>query len=88
MVLFNMGHIFWQNNQQDEALQHWVEVYRIANKLKLAKILLALEQLADQLELPGDGLDDWETLAREQDVTRPDSEMRDNEEKQICDEKR
>jgi tetratricopeptide (TPR) repeat protein len=80
---FNMGLIFWQNNQQDEALQQWVEVYRVAKKIQLAQALQVLEKLANDLELPGGGLDAWEVLAREQDAVHPDAAMRDNEESDV-----
>ncbi len=61
-----MGHIHWQNGEQQEALSAWVTVYRLARPMNLAQVLDALEDLAGQLGLPG-GLDGREALARQMD---------------------
>jgi hypothetical protein len=58
-----MGHIFLQNEQQQEAVTAWVTVYRLAQPMGLAQVLQALEGLAGQLGLPG-GLQGWEELSR------------------------
>ncbi len=42
----------------------WVSVYRLAKPMNLAQVLDALENLAEQLELPG-GIDGWERLAKQ-----------------------
>nr|WP_324292859.1 hypothetical protein [uncultured Desulfobacter sp.] len=60
-TLFNMGHIHWQNDEPKEAMSAWVSVYGLAKKINLAQALEALENLADQLKLPG-GMNGWETL--------------------------
>ena len=58
-TLFNMGHIYWQNEQQKEALEAWLSVYKIAKPMNLAQALEALEGLAGDLGLEG-GLEAWE----------------------------
>jgi tetratricopeptide (TPR) repeat protein len=63
-TLFNMAHIHWQNNELDEAMRLWVEVYNIAKPRKLAQALDALEKLAEKLGLTGE-LDAWEKLAQQ-----------------------
>lgn len=63
-TLFNMGHIHWQNEEVPQAISAWVTVYQIATGLNLAQALDALENLANQLGLPG-GLDGWAQLARQ-----------------------
>jgi tetratricopeptide (TPR) repeat protein len=62
-TLFNMGHIHWQNEDQAQALQAWVTVYKLARQLNLAQALQALEKLAGQIGLPG-GLQGWDALAQ------------------------
>lgn len=64
-ALFNMAHIYWQNKQQQKAMATWLQVYRLAKKINLAQVLQALENLANQLGLPGGGLEAWERLSRE-----------------------
>ncbi len=66
-TLFNIGHIHWQNEQQDEAVSAWVTVYRLANRMNLTQALDALEQLAQGLGLEG-GLAGWERLAKSTEV--------------------
>ncbi|MCA9982077.1 MAG: hypothetical protein KDD89_14635, partial [Anaerolineales bacterium] len=61
--LFNMGHIHLQNEEVNEAVQAWVTVYQIANRINYAQVLQALEGLAGQLGLPG-GLAGWAALAQ------------------------
>ncbi|MCI5122399.1 MAG: tetratricopeptide repeat protein, partial [Candidatus Electrothrix sp. AUS4] len=61
-TLFNMGHIHIQNEEVQEALACWVQVYQRATKINLAQALAALENLAGQLGLEG-GLDGWAKLA-------------------------
>ena len=63
-TLFNMGHIYMQNDQPQEALGAWLTVYRLARQMNLAQALQALEGLAGQLGLPG-GLAGWEALSRQ-----------------------
>ena len=62
-TLFNMGHIFVQDGQMQEAVSAWVTIYRLAKQINLAQALQALEQLAGQLGLP-DRLAGWEELSR------------------------
>jgi hypothetical protein len=61
-----MGHIHWQNEEQQQALDVWVRVYRLARPMNLAQALAALEGLAGWLGLDG-GLDAWEALANRMD---------------------
>ncbi len=63
-TLFNMGHIHMQNEQNSEAVQAWLTVYKLAKKMQLAKVLDALQNLAGQIGLKG-GLDAWEQLAQQ-----------------------
>jgi len=70
-TLFNMGHIYMQNNERQKAMQAWLEVYGIAKKIQLAQGLQALEKLANELGLPGGGLNGWETLAGKLDEPGP-----------------
>ncbi len=60
-TLFNMGHIYLQNKQLEEAIEAWVTVYKIAKPMGLAQVLEALESLAGDLGLEG-GLDAWELV--------------------------
>lgn len=60
--MFNIGHIYQQNNQTERALLSWIESYQIAKQIGYAQVLAALEELAEQLGLPN-GLDDWEASA-------------------------
>jgi len=62
-TLFNMGHIYIQNKQVQEAVGAWVMVYRLAKKMNLAQALDALRNLAPQLGLP-EGLAGWEMLSQ------------------------
>lgn len=62
-TLFNMGHIYGQNDEHEEAVRAWVEVYSVAKQINLAEILNALESLAEQLGLEN-GLENWEMLAQ------------------------
>ena len=64
----NIGHIYWQNKQQTEALLSWVEAYRIAKKIGYAQALQALESMAGQLGLEG-GLQGWEMLMQDYEQT-------------------
>jgi butyrate kinase len=59
-----MGHIYWQNEEQQDAVFAWAMVYQIAKAINLAQVLQALESLARQIGLPG-GLDGWEQLSRQ-----------------------
>ena len=59
-----MGHMQWQNGEQNEAVSAWVTVYQIASQINLAQALGALEGLAGQLGLPG-GLAGWAALAQQ-----------------------
>jgi len=63
-TLFNIGHIHYQNKEIPQSLKTWVEVYRLAKPMNLAQALDALENLAEQIELPG-GTDGWERLSRQ-----------------------
>ncbi|MBV5303578.1 MAG: hypothetical protein JZU70_05185, partial [Chlorobium sp.] len=63
-TLFNMGHIYLQNEEVSNAVSSWVTVYRMAKPMNLAQALQALENLASQLGLPG-GLDGWEQLSQQ-----------------------
>lgn len=62
--LFNMGHIFLQNQQIQEAVQAWITVYRLTKPIGLAQALQALTELASSLGLPG-GLQGWERLSQQ-----------------------
>jgi len=61
-VLFNMGHIYLENEEITEAISAWVTVYQLASQIGLAQVLDALAGLADSLGLEG-GLDAWAKLA-------------------------
>ncbi|TLU88444.1 MAG: CHAT domain-containing protein [Chlorobium sp.] len=63
-TLFNMGHIYWQNDDQSNAVSSWITVYKMSKKMKLAQALQALESLAPQIGLPG-GLSGWEQLSQQ-----------------------
>jgi len=62
-TLFNIGYIHAQNKEIQEAAAAWVQVYRIAKQIGLAKILNDLDNLAKQLG--GAGLEFWERLAQQ-----------------------
>ena len=64
VAMFNMAFIQRQNGEENQALATWVNVYRMAKPMGLAQVLQALENLADQLGLPG-GLDGWQALAEQ-----------------------
>jgi len=64
VTLFNIGHIHWQNEEQQEAVGAWVKVYGIAKKINLAQVLNALESLTAKLGQQG-GLQYWENLAQQ-----------------------
>jgi tetratricopeptide (TPR) repeat protein len=66
-TLFNMGHNCWQTEKQQQAYAHWLNAYAIAKKIGHAQALAALESLAKQLG--GEGLEFWERLVSEQDLT-------------------
>ena len=61
-TLLNIGHIHMQNEEFQQALSAWVQVYQLANPMQLIQALDALEHLADQLGLP-DGMEGWDKLA-------------------------
>ena len=63
-TLFNMGHIYLQNEEVSNAVSSWVTVYRMAKPMNLAQVLQALESLASGIGLPG-GLDGWEQLSQQ-----------------------
>jgi GTPase SAR1 family protein len=65
-TLFNMGHIYLQNEEMQQALAAWVAVYRMAKSMQLSQALNALQSLAEQIELPG-GMAGWEVLAQKVD---------------------
>lgn len=69
-TLFNMGHLYAQNNQIQEAVSAWVTVYRIAKPMNLAQALQALANLAPRLGLP-EGLAGWEALAQQMQSPTP-----------------
>ncbi len=71
-TLFNMGHIFLQKEDLPQAMGAWVSVYRMAKAINLAQALEELENLAEQLKLPGEGLEAWETLARKMEEIKKD----------------
>ena len=62
-TLLNMGHIYAQNEQMQEAVSAWVTVYKVARQINEFQALQALANLAPQLGLPL-GLDGWERLAQ------------------------
>ena len=66
-TLFNIGHIYHQNEEVNEAMNAWINVYLIAKPMQLAQVLEALNRLADDLGLSG-GLQAWEQLAKQFDV--------------------
>ena len=59
-----MGHIYFQNKDVPNAILSWVTVYRMAIVMNLTQALGALENLANQLKLPG-GLEGWEVLSKQ-----------------------
>ena len=63
-TLFNIGHIHLQNEEVAEAIQTWITVYGIAQKINLANVLQALEELAEGIGLEG-SLQGWERLAQQ-----------------------
>ena len=65
-TLFNMGHIYYyQKDDHPTGLQMWREVYQLAQPIKLAQVLDALENLANELELPA-GLESWAMLGEDE----------------------
>ncbi len=63
VTLFNMGFMYIQNEQQQEAFSTWVNSYLIAKKINYYQVLEALKKkLTPQLGLP-EGLAGWEELA-------------------------
>ncbi|WP_345106739.1 tetratricopeptide repeat protein [Candidatus Villigracilis vicinus] len=62
VTLFNMGFVYIQNEQQQEAYSTWVNSYLIAKKINYYQVLEALKNLAPQLGL-SEGLAGWEDLA-------------------------
>lgn len=64
LTLYNMGHIYWKNNQQEEALSTWLKVYQMAKSMQLAQLLDALSNLAPTVGLPL-GLEGWEQLSHQ-----------------------
>ena len=62
-TLFNIGHIHLQNEEIQEALDMWVQAYRIAKQIGWAEALNNLDNLAK--EQGGAGLEFWEELARQ-----------------------
>ena len=58
-----MGHIYIQNEQVNEAMKAWVDVYNMAKSMNLAEALEALAGLAPQLGM-AEGLDAWEKLSQ------------------------
>ena len=60
-TLFNMGHIHYQNNDQENAMIHWVNSYRIAKEIGFAQALSALKSMAQQLG--GNDLSFWDAIA-------------------------
>ncbi|ALG66487.1 tetratricopeptide repeat protein [Beggiatoa leptomitoformis] len=62
-TLFNMGHIHLQNEEVQEGIAKFIEVYRIAHKIGEAQVLQALEQLAK--DWGQDGLNYWEQVSQQ-----------------------
>ncbi|MDS4025730.1 MAG: tetratricopeptide repeat protein [Candidatus Contendobacter sp.] len=62
-TLFNIGHIYWQKNEHQQALAYFVAAYQIAKGIGYAEALMNLENLAKQLG--GSGLEDWERLSQQ-----------------------
>jgi tetratricopeptide (TPR) repeat protein len=60
----NMGHMHWQREEQQEALNAWVGAYLLAQKIGYAQALEALESIGTHLG--GEGLEHWERLARQE----------------------
>lgn len=69
---FNMGHIYWQNNEQKEALISWITTYQAAKKIGYMQALDALDNVAKQLGLP-DGAQSWERLVQKMEAESEDS---------------
>jgi len=55
---FNIGHIYFENDEKEKALKSWKKVYAIATEIDYAQALEALEGLANGLGLEG-GLVAW-----------------------------
>ena len=61
-TLINMGHIHYQDNDQKNAMMHWVTSYRIAKEIGYAQALSALEAWAKHLG--GNDLSFWMLLQK------------------------
>ena len=59
--MFNTVGIHLQNKEIQEALATWIQVYRIAKQIGLAKALNVLDNLAKEQG----GLEFWEQLAQQ-----------------------
>uniref|UniRef100_UPI00055DB7CA tetratricopeptide repeat protein n=1 Tax=Teredinibacter turnerae TaxID=2426 RepID=UPI00055DB7CA len=80
-ALFNMGHIYFQNEQGSEAINAWLSVYRLAKPMQLAQVLEALARLAEDLGLNEhlgvkSGLSAWEVLLEQQEQRAQEPEPR------------
>ncbi len=60
-TLFNIGHLHWEDKEQQHAMSAWVTVYAIASKVELGQVLQELEKLAGQLGLEN-GNEGWVKL--------------------------
>jgi len=57
-----MSHLYWRNDEPQQAIAYWVAAYRIAKEIGLSDALMHLEKLAKQLG--GSGLEYWEQLSQ------------------------
>jgi len=62
--LFNLGHIFWQNEQPEKAMETWGFVYDISRKYNLKKGIEELSVIASELGL-SEGVGYWEMRIEE-----------------------
>ena len=68
-TLFNIGNMHLKNDESDQAVAAWLQVYTQAKKMNLAQALVALENLAPQIGLEG-GLQGWAELAAAQEAKK------------------
>jgi len=72
-TLNNIGNIHWAKNNKQQAYTYWKQAYEIAKQIGHYQVLSYLESTAKQLG--GDGLEFWERLGSEPDLTdKPDNQ--------------
>ena len=63
--LFNMGVIFWQKDDKENAMESWIKVYNIVKEVGLVEFFDKLEKLAEDVGIPY-GFEGWGMLARKE----------------------